>query len=104
MLVETSLWLICAGNTVVGLGVISMARMYVDNFTKFMVRLNGSATAIGEVAVLDIVADLYRTSIQQVQSVLELVEQLTEMIGEEDKYNVMKRIILQELEAVNFFL
>ena len=81
-----------------------MARIYVHNFTEFMVRTDGSATAIGEVAVLDTVADLYRTSIQQVQSVRELVEQLTEMIGEEDKYNVMKRIILQELEAVNFFL
>ena len=102
-IVKTALWFICTGKRVVGLDVISMARIYVHNFTEFMVRLNGSAAARGQVAVLDTVADLYRTSIQQVQSVLGLVEHATEMLSEEDKYNATNRIILQELEALNFF-
>ena len=86
-----------------GHDVIPMSRIYVHNFTEFMVRLNGSTTAIGEVAVLDIVADLYRTSIQHVESVVELVGHVTEMISEEDKFNAMKRIILQRREGVDFF-
>ena len=80
-----------------------MTRMYAHNFTEFMVRLNGSTAAIGEVAVLDTVADLYRTSIQHVESVIDLVEHVAEMKSAESKYNVMKRIVLQELEALNFF-
>jgi len=50
-----------------------MARMYVHNFTEFVVRMNGSAAALGDVPVLDTVADLYRTSIERVESVIELV-------------------------------
>ena len=80
-----------------------MARIYVHNFTEFIVRMNGSATAIGEVAVLDTVADLYRTSIERVESVMELVGHVTELIVEEVKFDVMKRIVLQQSEAVNFF-
>ena len=67
-----------------------MTRMYAHNFTEFMVRLNGSTAAIGEVAVLDTVADLYRTSIQHVESVIDLVEHVAEMKSAESKYNVIK--------------
>jgi hypothetical protein len=77
--------------------------MYAHNFTEFMVRLNGSTAAIGEVAVLDTVADLYRTSLQHVESVIELVGHVAEMKSAESKYNALKRTVLQELEAVNFF-
>ena len=101
--IQTALLFICTENTSVGHEVISVARIYAHNFTEFMVRLNGSAAAIGEVAVLDTVSDLYRTSIQQVQSVRELVEHVTEMISVEGKFNAMKIIILQQSEALNFF-
>jgi gastrin-releasing peptide receptor len=68
-----------------------------------MVRLNGSTAAIGEVDVLDTVADLYRTSIEQVESVMELVEHLTEMISEEDKIFAMFENISQQIKSINPF-
>ena len=102
-LTETALYFICTGNETVGHDVIPTARIYVNNFTEFIVRLNSSTEAIGEVAVLDTVADLYRTSIEYVESVMEVVEHLTEMISEEDKIGAMKRIILQQMEAVDKF-
>jgi hypothetical protein len=80
-LIKTASFFICTGNTIVGLDVNTLSRIYVHNFTEFMVRLNGGAAAIGEVAVFDTVTDLYRTSIQQVESVMELVEYLTDMIS-----------------------
>ena len=102
-LIDTALCFICRGNTTVGHDFIPMARIYVHNFTEFMVRLNGGEGAIGEVSVLDTVADLYRTSIQHVESVRELVGQLTEMISVENKIDAMNRTVLQEFEAVDFF-
>jgi len=102
-LMNSALWFICTGNTNVGHDVISMARIYVHNFTEFMVRLNGNTAAIGEEAVIDTVADLYRTSIQHVESVMELVEHLTEMIVEEKKMYAMILSTLQQLKAVNVF-
>ena len=83
--IQTALWFFCTENITVGHDVIPMARIYAHNFTEFVVRLNGSTAAIGEVAVFDTVADLYRTSIEHVESVRELVEQLTEMISVENK-------------------
>jgi hypothetical protein len=80
-----------------------MARKYVHNFTEFMDRINSSAAAIGEVPVLDTVADLYRTSIQQMESVKELVERLTDMILEEDKIYAINRSIFQKKEEINTF-
>jgi gastrin-releasing peptide receptor len=68
-----------------------------------MVRMNGSAAATDEVAVLDTVADLYRTSIQQVESVKELVEHLTEMMSEEDKIVATRRNAQQQMEAISAF-
>ena len=79
-LIDTALCFICTGHKTLGHDVISMAGLYVHNFTQFMVRLNGSKTAIGEVAVRDTVAGLYRNIIQRVECVKELVEHLTEMI------------------------
>jgi hypothetical protein len=102
-LIKTALWFICTGNTTVGLDVNTLSRIYVHNFTEFMVRLNGSAAAIGEVAVRDTVADLYRTSIQQVESVVEVVEHLTDMISEEDKWYAIERIIVQQWKSFNIF-
>jgi hypothetical protein len=102
-LIKTAVRFICTGNIAVGHEVITMSRTCVHNCTEFMVRLNGITAAIGEAAVLDTVADLYRTSIQQVKSVMELVEYLTEIISEGDKINVKKRIILHKLEGVDFF-
>ena len=54
-------------------------------------------------AVLDTVADLYRNSREHVESVMELLGYVTEMIVEEGKFNAMKRIVLQQGEGVNFF-
>jgi gastrin-releasing peptide receptor len=102
-LIKTALWFICTGNTTVGLDINTLSRIYVHSFTEFMVRLNGSTAAIGEVAVRDTVADLYRTSIQQVESVMEVVEHLTDMISEEVKLYAMKVIIVKELKGINFF-
>jgi len=103
MLMTAAFGFFCTGNTIVGHKVISMAQIYVHNFTEFMVRLNGSEAAIGEEAVLDTVADLYRTSIQHVESVMELVEPLTETLIEWDKIVEMKPIILQQEKYVDFF-
>jgi len=102
-LIDTALCFICTGNKTVGHDVISMAGLNVHNFTQFMVRLNGSKTAIGDMSVRDTVADLYRNSIQRVACVKELVERLTEMISGEDKIVAMKRIIPQQLKTVNLF-
>jgi len=99
--IKTALWFFCSGNTTVGHDVITMARIYVHNFTEFMVRLNGSTAAIGEVAVLDTVADLYRTSTQQVESFMELVEHLTEMVSEEEQFYAMFQNISQQMKATN---
>jgi hypothetical protein len=99
-LIKNALWFICTENTTVGYGVIKMSQIYVHNFTQFMVRLNGSRAAIGEVAVLDSVADLYRTSTEQLESVMELVEHLAEMTSEEDKLDAMKRNISQQINAI----
>jgi gastrin-releasing peptide receptor len=99
--IQTAFWFICTGKTVEGLDINTMSRIYVHNFTEFMVRLNGGAAAIGKVTVLDTVADLYRTSIHQVESVLEMVEYLTDMISEEDKLNAIKRIIIQRYNTVH---
>ena len=43
--IKTALWFICTGNTNVGHYVITMSRIYIHNFTEFMVRLNGNAAA-----------------------------------------------------------
>jgi len=101
-LMETALLFICTGSNIVGLDVISMARIYVQNFTEFKVGLDGRAATIDEMAVRDTVADLYGTSIQHVKSVMKLVELVTEMIAEEDKFRAIKKIILQEGKAINF--
>jgi gastrin-releasing peptide receptor len=97
-LIKTALWFICTGNTTVGYEVITMSRIYDHNFTEFMVRLNGSTAAIDEVTALDTVADLYRTSIQQVESVMEY---LTDMISEEGKIVAMVQNMSQQIEAMN---
>ena len=102
-LIKTALWFICTGNRTVGQGVVTVSRMYVHNFTEFMVRLNGSAATVGQVAVLDTVADLYRTGVQHVESVMELVENLTEMIADEKKINELNENISQQKEANNPF-
>jgi len=99
--IRTALWFICTGNTTIGHGVSTMSRIYVHNFTEFMVGLNGSTAAIGEVAVLDTVADLYRTSIQQVEFVMEPIEQLTLMISEELKIYAMIQNTRQQIDAMN---
>jgi len=102
-LIKTALRFICTGNTTVGQGVVTVSRMYVHNFTEFMVRLNGSAATVGQVAVLDTVTDLYRTGVQHVESVIELVENLTEMIAEEDKVYALAENMSQRINAMNFF-
>ena len=89
-LIKTALWFMCTGNTVVGRDVKTMSRIYVHIFTEFMDRINSSTAAIDEMAVLDTVADLYRTSIQQVESVLKVVKHLTGMISQEVKFYAMK--------------
>ena len=71
--IKTALWFICTGNTNVAHDVIPMSQIYIHNFTEFMVRLNGSTAARGQVFVRDNVADLYRTSTQHVESLVELV-------------------------------
>ena len=101
-LVETAFWFICTGNTIVGLDVTSMARIYVHNFTEFKVGMDGRAATIGRVSVFYTVAVLYTTSIQNVVSVMELVELVTEMLAQEDKCRAMKEIILQQLGATKF--
>jgi gastrin-releasing peptide receptor len=68
-----------------------------------MVGLNSSTAAEVEVAVLDTVADLYRTSVQFVLSVMELVEYLTDRISEELKIHVMKRTVLDDVGTFRFF-
>jgi len=102
-LIDTALYFICTENESVGHDVISMAPLYVHNFTEFMVRLNSSTETIAEMAALDTIADLYRTSIQQVESVMQLVKHLTDMILEEVKFYALKQIIIQQLEAINLF-
>jgi len=101
-LIKTALWFICTENTTVGYDVITTSQMYVHNYTEFIVRLNGSAATIGEVSVSDTVADVYRTSIQHVECVMELVEHLTEMIAEENKVYALLQNISQKREAINF--
>jgi hypothetical protein len=103
LFVKAALWFICTENTTVGHDAITMSRIYVHNFTEFVVSLNGSTAATGEVAVRDIVAELYRTSIQQVESVKELVEHLTEIISEEVKFVAMKQILVQQMDAFNMY-
>jgi len=102
-LMKKALWFICAENTEVGDGVITLSRIYLHNTTEIMFRLNGSTAAIGEVAVLDTVMELYRTSIQQMESVMELVEHVTAMIPEEVKFYEMKRIIPQQWNSDVFY-
>ena len=77
--------------------------MYLHNFTEFIVRMNGSAAAIGQVSVRNTVADVYRTNIQHVESVMELVEHLTEMIAEEDKLYALLQNMSQQMDAMNSF-
>jgi hypothetical protein len=100
---KNALWFICTENTEIGDGVITMSKLYLHNFTEFMVRLNGSAAAIGEVAVLDTVADLHRTSIQQVESVMELVEHVTAMKPLEAKLQEIKGFIPQQWNSDVFY-
>jgi gastrin-releasing peptide receptor len=102
-LMKIALGFICTENKTVGHDFISMARIYVHNFTEFMIRLNCRAEAIDEVAVGDNVADLYRTSIQHVHSVMEMVEYLTKMISDEDKFCAMIQNISQHIEATKSF-
>ena len=102
-LIKTALRFICTGNTTVGHDVLTMSGIYVHKLTQFMFRLNGSTAAAEEVAVRDTVADLYRTSIQHVQSVMELFEPLTEVIPDEEKINAMIQNMSQQMEAVNPF-
>jgi len=102
-LIETALWFICTENTTVGHDVITTSRMYLHNFTEFIVRMNGSAAAIGQVSVRNTVADVYRTNIQHVESVMELVEHLTEMIAEEDKLYALLQNMSQQMDAMNSF-
>jgi len=102
-LMTTAVVFFCFGQKTVGHDVISMARKYVHNFTEFMGRINSSAAAIGEVAVLDTVADLYRTSIQHVESVLEAVKHLTDIISEEDKMYEIGRSIIEKNREIKAF-
>jgi hypothetical protein len=102
-LMTSAVGFFCIGDKVLGHDVISMARNYVHNFKEFMERINSSAAAIGEVTVLDNVADLYRTSVQQVESVLELVECLTDLISEEDKMQEIYRSISEKKEEIKRF-
>jgi len=102
-LIKAALWFICTGNTTVGHDVITMSGMYVHNFTEFMVRLNGSTAAAEEVAIRDTVADLYRTSIEHVQSVMVLVRHLSQVIPEEEKIHAMIQNRSQQIEALNNF-
>ena len=102
-LMTTAFGYVCIGDKVLGHDVISMARKYVHNFKEFMDRINSSAAAIGEVAVLDTVADLYRTSIQHVESVLEAVKHLTDIISEEDNILEIFRSIIEKNREIKAF-
>jgi hypothetical protein len=97
------LWYICTKNTAIGRGVITKSRIYIHNVTEFMVRLNGSTAAKGEVAVIDTLAELYRKSKWKVQNVLAILEHLTEMITEGAKFYVMKRVIPQQWNSDVFY-
>jgi hypothetical protein len=100
-LMTTAIGYFCTGDTIVGQDVISMARKYVHNFTEFMDRINTSTAAIGEVDVLDTVADVYRTSIQYVESLMEVAEYLTDVKSEEDNILAMVRSISQKKGEIN---
>ena len=102
-LMTSAVEFLCIGDTNIGHDAISMARAYVHSCTEFMVRLNGSAVAIGEEAVLGTVVDVYKTSIQHVESVMELVEYLTEMLSIENNISEMVEIMDQKLETTNIF-
>ena len=99
---KTAFLFICTGNIIVGLDVTSMARIYVHNFTEFKFGMDGRAATIGRVSVFFKVAVLYRTSIQNVVFVMELVELVTKMLAEENKFREMKGIILQQIGTLNF--
>jgi hypothetical protein len=102
-LIKTDLWFICTGNTTLGFDNITMSGIYVHKLAEFMFRLNGNRAAAEEVAVHDTVADLYRTTIQHVQSVMVLVEHLCEVITEEEKmYAIIQNMSLQ-IKAGNSF-
>jgi len=103
MLIKSALWFFCTNNPNVARDVIIMSRIYIHNFTEFIFRLSGSTEALGQSAVLDTVAHLNRTNIQHVDYVMELVEYVTEITSKTDKFNAEKKIVLQELEAVNTF-
>jgi len=102
-LIKTALWFICTGNTTVGHDVITVSGIYVHKLTEFMFGLNDSTAAAEEVAVRDTVADLYRTSIQHVQSVMVLVEHLSEVIPEEEKMYAILQNMSQQIKALNSF-
>ena len=102
-LIEPAVRFICTAISNVSYDVISTSRTYVHNCTEFMVGLNGSTAAIGEVSVDDTVADLYRTVIQQVESMMELVEHLTEMVSGEVKFYEIGLSIFQQLEVIKLF-
>ena len=101
-LIKTAFWFICTGNTTVGHGVITTSQMYLHNYTEFIVRLNGNAAAIDQVSVRNTVADVYRTSIEHVVYMMELVEHLTEMLVQENKVYALLQNMSQQRETVNF--
>jgi gastrin-releasing peptide receptor len=102
-LIETAMRFSCTENETLGHAVIAMSQTYVDKCTEFVVALNGTSAAVGDAAVLDTAADLYRNSIRHVESVRKLVEHLTEMISEESKIDAVYKIMNQQAEEASLF-
>jgi gastrin-releasing peptide receptor len=101
--VKNSLWFLCTEDIDIGRAVIPKSRIYIHNVTEFMVRLNSSTAAKGEVAVRDTLAELYRNITQKMEALPEIFEHLTEMIPEEAKFYAMKRNIPQQWNSDVFY-
>jgi hypothetical protein len=95
----------CSSNETTGRHVISISRAYVEKCKQFVVELKGSmlgqTRAKGEgLNILD--PKLYGKSIAQAQSVTRVVEQLTAMITDEEKVDVMNRTMYQHYQQMQF--
>jgi hypothetical protein len=102
-LITTVMHFTCSSNETVGRHVSNMSRAYVEKCKQFVVELKDSMldqTKAEGRNILD--PKLYGKSIAHAQSVTRVVEQLTEMITDEEKVDVMKRIQYQHYEQMQY--
>ncbi|KDR18865.1 uncharacterized protein LOC110830453 [Zootermopsis nevadensis] len=91
----------CTANESLGREVISMSREYVDRGKDFLGRLSGQdTTASDERHAFD--AGMYEASILRAESLMELVDQMTDLMAEHARIDVINDAIIKNSKEIIF--